>query len=190
MMDPFGKMTKSETMELTLLRIKGGGDNKIESSMQGALLFKPGASEQGSCLHEKQTHWKRSNYSGSLHWPRWEHEQLCCPRVAKHLCGFPHRIEMLVGWRNIRGTGITMDEARNLVSKIKTMMPDAYLNKFNWDLADPDRGTVDILMMTFLWFNDGSTLHDRKRVQLDIQQALAWTPIEIKEVFVRATLEQ
>ena len=31
-------------------------------------------------------------------------------------------------------------------------------------------------MLTFLWFHDGVTPHDRKRVQPDLQQALVRTP--------------
>ena len=51
---------------------------------------------------------------------------------------------------------------------------------------------ADIKMRTFLWFNDGVTPHERKRVQLDIRQALARTLVNIKRDFaraVRATLE-
>ena len=44
-------------------------------------------------------------------------------------------------------------------------------------------------MMTFLWFNDGVTPHERNRVQLDVQQALARTPVRIKGDTVRSTLE-
>ena len=73
-------------------------------------------------------------------------------------------------WRNIRGTGITVDEARDSVSKVKIMTPDADVNKFNWDLTEQDQGNFDVKMMTFLWFNDEVTPHDRKRVQLDLQQ--------------------
>ena len=50
-------------------------------------------------------------------------------------------------------------------------------------------GNFNFEMLTFLWFNDGVTPHDRKHVQLDIQQALAWTPVKIKGDFVRAGQE-
>ena len=82
-----------------------------------------------------------------------------------------------------------MDGARNLVSKIKAMIPDADLNKFNWELTDRDQGNFDIKMMTFLWFNEGVTPHEPKRVQLDIQQALVRTSVRIMEDIVRGTLE-
>ena len=42
-------------------------------------------------------------------------------------------------WRNIRGTGIRMDEARTLVSDIKTIISEAELNRFNWELTDRDQ---------------------------------------------------
>ena len=72
-----------------------------------------------------------------------------------------------------------MDEARNLVSKIKATISDA-------ELTDRDQGNFDIKMMTFLWFNEGVTPRERKRVELDIQQALSRAPVRIKG---RATLE-
>ena len=77
-----------------------------------ALTGRP--TECASCLHKKQAPGKRCKHSGNLHWQRWEHEQLCCPRDAKHLCAFPHRIESLGGLQEH-----PMDEARNLVSKKK-----------------------------------------------------------------------
>ena len=48
-------------------------------------------------------------------------------------------------WRNIRGMGITMDEAKDLVSQIEAMIPDADLNKFNLELTDRDQGNFEIL---------------------------------------------
>ena len=44
-------------------------------------------------------------------------------------------------------------------------------------------------MVTFLWVMDGVTPQDRKRVQLDLQQALVRVPIEVKGEHVRSTLE-
>ena len=47
----------------------------------------------------------------------------------------PTRVE-LKGWevlRNVRGTGITMDEARTLVTKNKAIISHTDLNKFNWN---------------------------------------------------------
>ena len=66
----------------------------------------------------------------------------------------PTRVE-LKGWevwRNIRGTGITMDRDRNLASK------------FNWELTDLDQGNLDMKMMIFLCFNECVTPHERKRI--------------------------
>ena len=68
------------------------------------------------------------------------------------------------------------------------MIPGADLNKVNWEMTDRDQGHFDIKMMTFLWFNEGVTPHERKRVQLDIQQALARVPVRIKGDIVRATI--
>ena len=61
-----------------------------------------------------------------------------------------------------------MDEAKGLVSQIKAMIPNA-------ELTDRDQGNFDVKMMAFLSVNE--TPHERKRVRLDIQQALAQTPI-------------
>ena len=82
-----------------------------------------------------------------------------------------------------------MEEATGLVSQIKAVILGADLNKFNWELTDRDQVNFDVKMMTFLWFNENVTPHERHRVQLDIQQALARTPVEIKGDIVRATLE-
>ena len=43
-----------------------------------------------------------------------------------------------------------MDEARNLVSGIKAMIPDADLNKFIWELTDRDQGNFVVKMRVFL----------------------------------------
>ena len=64
-------------------------------------------------------------YSGSFYWQRRERAQLCCPHNAEHLETHSYRIERLGVWRNIRGTEITMDEAKGLVSQIKAMIPNA-----------------------------------------------------------------
>ena len=78
--------------------------------------------------------------------------------VMPHL----YRIERLGEvWRNIRDTVITMEEAKGLVSQIKAMIPTADLNKFNWELTDRDQGNSDVKMMTFLWFNENVTPHER-----------------------------
>ena len=103
----------------------------------------------------------------------------------------PTRVE-LKGWgvwRNIRGTGITVDEARTLVGEIKTRTSEADLGKFNWDLTDRDQGNFEFTMMEFLWFKGDVNSRRRERVQLDIQQALTRSPVEIHGDIVRATLE-
>ena len=102
----------------------------------------------------------------------------------------PTRVELKGWWvwRNIRGTGITMDEARTLVSGMQAMMSDADLNKFTWELTDRDQGNFEFKMMAFLWFNEDVTpqtcapgyLPPIKRVQ---------TPIGVRGDIVRATHE-
>ena len=77
-----------------------------------------------------------------------------------------------------------MDEARDLVGKVKILNLETDKNKFDWDLEN-----FDIKMVTFLWFMVGVTPQDRKRVQLDLQQALVRAPIEVKGEHVRGTLE-
>ena len=45
-------------------------------------------------------------------------------------------------WRNIRGTGITLEEAKQLVSMAKARFKQDNLNVFDWDLTDRDQGNV------------------------------------------------
>ena len=92
-------------------------------------------------------------------------------------------------WRNIRGTGITMDEAKQLVSKAKARVKQDDLDMFDWDLTDRDQGIFDTKMTVFLWFTEGVTPMVRKQVLNDIQQGLTIQPHEFKNVHVRATLE-
>ena len=82
-----------------------------------------------------------------------------------------------------------MDEAKELVGKVKTLIQDTDIGKFDWDLTDSDQGNFDTKMMAFLWFKDGVTPQVRKRAQLDLQQSLADKPIPVKGADVRATLE-
>ena len=90
-------------------------------------------------------------------------------------------------WRNTRGTGITLDDAKQLNSDTKTRIKLDDLNMS--DLPDRDQGNFDIMMMVFLWFNDGVTPMIRERVQLDLQQSLASAPMKFRDVNVGATLE-
>ena len=73
-----------------------------------------------------------------------------------------------------------MEEGNGLVSQIKATIPNADLYKFGWELIDRDQGNFNIKMMIFLWFNEGFTPLVRKRVLLDIQQALARTLVKIQ----------
>ena len=73
-----------------------------------------------------------------------------------------------------------MDEARNLISGIEAMIPDAHLNLFNWKLSDRDQGNFEITVMAFLWFNENVTPHKRSPGR---------APFRFKGECVRATLE-
>ena len=53
-------------------------------------------------------------------WQRGEQEQLCCPRDAGYLLWPPVSNRKAGGLEDSRGTEITMDEARGLVSRIWT----------------------------------------------------------------------
>ena len=68
-------------------------------------------------------------------------------------------------WRNIRGTDITLEEAKSLVSVAKARLKQYDLSMFDWDLTDRDQGIFDTKMMVFRWFKDGVTPMARKRVQ-------------------------
>ena len=74
-------------------------------------------------------------------------------------------------WRDTSGTGITLDEARDSVGKVKILIQDTDMDKFDWDLTARDQRDFDIKVMTLLWFKDRVTPQDPKRVQLDLQQA-------------------
>ena len=72
-------------------------------------------------------------------------------------CVFTPTREELKGWgvwRNIRGPGITMGEARILVSGTKFLITEADLNKFLWELTDRDQGSAEFEMTAFLRFNE------------------------------------
>ena len=56
-------------------------------------------------------------------------------------------------------------------------------------MTDKDQGYFDLKMMVFLWFKDGVTLRDRRMAQMDIYQGLQSTPVDVRGVKVRATLE-
>ena len=50
-------------------------------------------------------------------------------------------------WRNIRGTGITLDKPEQLVSKTKARLKQYELNMFDWNLTDRDQGIFDTKMI-------------------------------------------
>ena len=92
-------------------------------------------------------------------------------------------------WRNIRGTGITLDEAKELVSVNKARIKQDDLNVFDWDLTDRDQGNFDTKIMVFLWFKEEVTPMVRKRFQLDLQQDFTNHPLPFKLAIAMATLE-
>ena len=96
------------------------------------------------------------------------------------------RIELEVWgcWRNIRGTGIFIDEAKEHVSTTKARFKQDDLNVFDWDLTDRDQGNFGLSVVQ----RRGHS-HLRKRVQLDLQQVLTNQPLPFKGANVRATLE-
>ena len=47
-----------------------------------------------------------------------------------------------------------MDEARDLVGKVKILNLETDKNKFDWDSTAHSQGNFDIKMVTFLWFMD------------------------------------
>ena len=66
------------------------------------------------------------------------------------------------GWgcrRNIRGPGITLDEAEQLISGTKTRIKPDDLNTFDWGLAVRDRGNFDIKMIFFMRFKEEGHFH-------------------------------
>ena len=80
-----------------------------------------------------------------------------CDRVAPNVF-VASRIE-LKGWgcwSYIRGTSITLEEAKALVSMTKTRIKQDDLHVFDWDLTDLDQGHFDTKMMALLWFKEGS----------------------------------
>ena len=68
--------------------------------------------------------WKRSKCSGGFHWQRREYMSNFAAHIMPNTLKLT-RVELMKGlrvWRNIRGTGITMDEAKGLVSQIKASL--------------------------------------------------------------------
>ena len=57
-------------------------------------------------------------------------------------------------WRHIPGTGITLKEAKQLISDTKARIKPDDLNMFDWDFTDRDQRNLDIKMMVFLWFKE------------------------------------
>ena len=49
-------------------------------------------------------------------------------------------------WRNIRGTGITLSEGKELSSDTKARVKLDDLNKFDWERTDRDQGNFDIIV--------------------------------------------
>ena len=92
-------------------------------------------------------------------------------------------------WRNIRGAGITIEEAKQLVCMTNSRLKREELNLFDWERTDSDQGIFDTKMIVFLWFKEGVTPIIRKKVLNDIQHGLASDPLSFKGVNVRATLE-
>ena len=103
----------------------------------------------------------------------------------------PTRIE-LKGWgvwRKIRETGITMDEAKDLVDRMKALTSSIHHDKFDWDMIAKNQGFFEIKWQSFLWFKEDVTLRDRRLAQMDIGQALLISLVEVRGVKIRATLE-
>ena len=61
----------------------------------------------------------------------------------------------LKGWRNIRGIGITLDEAKELITVTEARTKQEDLKVFDWDLIDRDQENFDTKIMLFL-FKKGS----------------------------------
>ena len=113
-----------------------------------------------------------AEYSGDLHWQRWEHGHFAAHVMQNTNVASRIELKCKVVWRSTRGTGITMDEARDLVTQVQILIPETDMDKFDCDLTARGQRNFDIKKMTFLWFKDGVTPQDLKRVQLDLQQAL------------------
>ena len=60
-------------------------------------------------------------------------------------------------WRNIRSSGITLEETKELISVTNVGIKQDDLNVLDWDLTDRDQGNFDTKMMVFLWFKEGVT---------------------------------
>ena len=60
---------------------------------------------------------------------------------------------------DVRGTGITLEEAKQLVCMTKARLNQEDLNLLDWELADRDQGIVDTKMMEILWFKEGGHSH-------------------------------
>ena len=111
---------------------------------------------RGSCLLEKQSPWKCRQHGIRLHGKWWERWELRGSRGSERFRGLSYRTQRMGCWRNIRGTSITLEEAKALVSMTKTRIKQDDLHVFDWDLTDRDQGHFDTKMMSLLWFKEGS----------------------------------
>ena len=59
-------------------------------------------------------------------------------------------------WKDVRGSGITLDEGRELVVMVKILIQNTDMDKFDWDLTARNQRVSDIKIMTFLWFKGHS----------------------------------
>ena len=57
-------------------------------------------------------------------------------------------------WRNVPGTGITLEKAEQLVCMTKARLKQEDLNLFDRERTDRDQGIFDTTMMAFLWFRE------------------------------------
>ena len=77
----------------------------------------------------------------------------------------------------------------NLVDKVKALTSSIHHEKFDWEMIAKGQGFFELKMAVFLWFKEGVTLRDRRLAQMDIGQALLTSPVEVRGVKIRATLE-
>ena len=61
-------------------------------------------------------------------------------------------------WKDTRGTRLDETDVMAMVTQIKTTMPAAQQDEFDWGLTDSDQGNSEFKMMAFLWLKSDVSL--------------------------------
>ena len=82
-------------------------------------------------------------------------------------------------WKDTRGTRLDETDVMAMVTQIKTTMPAAQQDEFDWGLTDSDQGNSEFKMMAFLWLkSDVSLWYQRHTLAFFFTDELKGRPVE------------